>query len=428
MRIYSFSVNGVKSIEEGVVLTFASNKKIELADYSYNKLKTIAIFGRNGSGKTSILESINILRKFILSPSELNQDFNDSQYLKNMINNKTKELDIELIIKAKECFYVYQMGIALDDNSGLLFVKYEKLGSFKSFSNIKINYIYNSLDQEVKYNQSVIIEFIKTNGNILANTLDKEQIKIIEDFYIFILNISYKSETDDYSENINYQSYYLSEEVLSAMSENISDIMLEFTCRNSFKNTGNMRFTPIQHQKIHSDVIKFKAFAKLFLKEDLLDVIPRFNQVYNENGGKVYTFEDLVFHYKDKKVSFAYESAGIKKAFILFSKVISKLSVESLIVVDELDTHFHYDIMKFIIDYNNTYGKAQLLFTAHNLSIIDDLSKYKNRVIILDNKGKPVHLKTNGNYSVLSTYLNQSYNDTYVVADLYEVHKGLTDV
>ena len=69
------------------------------------------------------------------------------------------------------------------------------------------------------------------------------------------------------------------------------------------------------------------------------------------------------------------ESQGTQKFFAYAAPILDILREEKLLVIDELDTHFHPKMVRFLVDTiqkNNSSGnKSQLIFTTHNTSFLD---------------------------------------------------------
>lgn len=82
----------------------------------------------------------------------------------------------------------------------------------------------------------------------------------------------------------------------------------------------------------------------------------------------------LVSVYKGKAVpSLLFDSTGTKKIAALASYVVSALKYGHILVIDELDSSIHFKLTRSIVSmFNNELNdRAQLIFTAHDVSLMD---------------------------------------------------------
>ena len=90
----------------------------------------------------------------------------------------------------------------------------------------------------------------------------------------------------------------------------------------------------------------------------------------------------------DKEICIENESAEIKRMIsILLALVYYVKEENTLVVIDELDTHIFEYLLAIILKNISEIAKAQLIFTAHNLSLLRRLEK-ENIVITSIEKDK----------------------------------------
>lgn len=94
----------------------------------------------------------------------------------------------------------------------------------------------------------------------------------------------------------------------------------------------------------------------------------------------------------DAYLSLLEESVGTQTLFVLGAKVIESLENGSVLVVDELDTSLHSFITKMIVmlfqDKNINSRNAQLIFTTHDISLLDKDLIRKDQVWITEKNEK----------------------------------------
>ncbi len=402
MFLSGIKINGIKNIKEEVVISFSKKQSTTYEELKTDSKRIVGLFGHNGAGKTSIVIALPLLRTILFQNVSINKDDHFNKLFKKHINYETKAMNLTLDFLAEEGYYTYHITIVKDENDMLIIKNESYIFKAKSLSN----------------NGTVI--FKKENTELPAIAMDnlyKEP--QVEPLLLWASKMVYQGDTQEGLDITNTKSIVLPKEVLENIKkqEKTSDVTIDMTLA-----------VPIEDREQHKNLVKkFEYFIKSSVKKDLKKIDVNYNtMVINEE--KSYNIKDITFIYENKRISFAMESAGIKRMWYLFNAIILSLNEEKLIVIDELDINFHYDIIRLLIDYNNVYGKAQLLFTAHNIEVINDLQRYKNTIIFITNSGKIItKVKSNGNYSIKNTYLNKQYEDSYILMNEYELYKVIND-
>ena len=99
--LVSYRVKGIKNFEEEVSLSFYKKtitKPIDTGNYNVK-----GIYGMNGSGKSAIISSVDILRNLLINENYLNNPIVQSS-LDEIINKKIEELHIgtKFLVKVSE--------------------------------------------------------------------------------------------------------------------------------------------------------------------------------------------------------------------------------------------------------------------------------------------------------------------------------------
>ena len=99
MRLLRYTVGGVKAIEEPITL-----------DFRENSCGIKAIYGASGSGKSSIIGSVDTFKNCITIPGYLH-DANVQKYLLGEINKKVGEMLIRVEFEDSGLAHSYEMTI-----------------------------------------------------------------------------------------------------------------------------------------------------------------------------------------------------------------------------------------------------------------------------------------------------------------------------
>ena len=101
--LLNYKVKGIKTLDEEVSLSFY--KKTITTPIDTQKYNIKGIYGMNGSGKSGIITSVEILRSILVDSAYLNNPMVQKK-LDAIINKKTRELYIEVE-------FLLELGVAL---------------------------------------------------------------------------------------------------------------------------------------------------------------------------------------------------------------------------------------------------------------------------------------------------------------------------
>ena len=174
--LVSYKVQGIKNLDSMLSLSFYKKtirKPIDTQDYNIK-----GIYGMNGSGKSAIIMSVDILRNLLVDEDYLNNPVVQNS-LNEIINKKTNKLYIEaefLVQIPENEPLIYNYLVELRKDKGKYFIYTEKL-SYKNATSKKEEYsllIEVSKGEIIQFNQgqddSFKDIFIIKTANLLNNS------------------------------------------------------------------------------------------------------------------------------------------------------------------------------------------------------------------------------------------------------------------
>lgn len=367
IRIIDIEIENIKNVSKG---------NISFDDIKDDDLKSdiIAIYGQNGSGKTAIIDSINILKQ-TMSGLKVNKN------VINYINKNVITAGLKFKFQINNYIVNYHFDIKNIDNSYPV-ISYEYLSYLND----------NGED-------NVIIESFNDD---LSNNSYNNSIKL-DDFDLNKLN-TLKSKL-----YLNRKSFIFNSTILNIISKhnnkllNIIKILKHYSKNNLYiiemsnYSLNNTKLIPIPlSDTLGSKQVILKTGLINVLKSDLSDfnkiinqlsyltstIIPNMkiefitsNDYINKNNEEVITGE-LYSIKNDVAIKLAYESEGIKKIVSILSALIAVYNNESYFVaIDELDSSIFEYLLGELLSVFSSSGKGQLLFTSHNLRVLEVIPK-----------------------------------------------------
>ena len=423
--LVNYRAKGIKTLEEEVSLSFYKKTITMPLDTKEYNIK--GIYGINGSGKSGIVASADILRNLLLDDGYLNNPMVQKN-LDAIINKKSKELFIgaDFLAEYKEKTYLYRYGILLKKTVTDKFaISSEKLSyrlatskkdDFNSLIEVKngiIDYIDIKDDEELKNT------FIQNTLNLLSMAtvssvfLDKmypyeEQISdiISLDGVLLLIHLGIRMKVY-MDQSDNHIDYLLKNMLMYTMESDKDDTYIDSLSKGALRlnrssidaiSGGTDLIAKSIYTRYEKKVKRLKEFIKIF-KSDLTDIT-----IDRKEDGDNYVC-NLNMVYGDYVVHTEFESTGVKKLIRLFD-FLQNMVQGGIVFIDEFDSNLHDVYLCALLEYLMEYGKGQLCFTTHNVGPMDVLKRNKKSIDFLSIDHKIYPWTTNGNYSPSKLYRN----------------------
>ena len=423
--LVNYRVKGIKTLEEEVSLSFYKKTITMPLDTKEYNIK--GIYGINGSGKSGIVASVDILRNLLLDDGYLNNPMVQKN-LDAIINKKSKELFIgaDFLAEYKEKTYLYRYEILLKKTvTDKYAISSEKLSyrlatskkdDFNSLIEVKngiIDYIDIKNDEELKNT------FIQHTLNLLSMSavssvfLDKmypyeEQINniISLDGVLLLINLGIRMKVY-MDQSDNHIDYLLKNMLMYTMESDKDDTYIDSLRKGALRlnrssidaiSGGTDLIAKPIYTRYEKKVKRLKEFIKIF-KPDLTDI-----SIDRKEDGDNYVC-NLNMVYGDYVVHTEFESTGVKKLIRLFD-FLQNMVQGGIVFIDEFDSNLHDVYLCALLEYLMEYGKGQLCFTTHNVGPMDVLKRNKKSIDFLSIDHRIYPWTTNGNYSPSKLYRN----------------------
>ena len=390
--LLNMKINGIKCIENDYEFDFY---KDTITNFNSKNYRVKGIFGSNSSGKTAIIKAIEISRSLVLENLNLRNIIVEP--MEELTNKVTEKISVELDFyyegdfenKIKKFIFSHNIEITKTD---------DKIKILKEKIEIK------NLKKEIKKYiliESGIIKDFKLN--IPKNKLQNLSLNLLN--YTSILRIIIDN-TEIFGKNndisILEKLHYIYKSKLKTNIHNEDKYDLFFIDRNynhSFlKKTFNKeKFIEKLNKKINFMRVfnpKIKNIEPIFREE-------KFHYIVNYN-----------FCYDDYKIDLEFESMGIKKLFKFFD-LFNFVYNGGILFLDEVDLNIHTVYLEKLIKFIGDLGNGELIFTAHNIELMETLKNYKNSIFFITDNRKIVRWTKRGNASPKLQYKLGGIKDIY---------------
>ena len=422
--LYRFETSGMRNIAKPLVLNFHDAKIPEKLDIKATNVKSI--YGTNGSGKTSILLSLLLLKNVALNLRYLG---NSDGYL----NSHLSFLGIPFHAKVYFACYDEEKENEITD-----VLSYEiVLKSDARHWNLVEEKICKIVGDSINRNERTVFE--AKNGEISflpAYLTEKARSELKEKFHNLLLSSSLVSRSEEIEigtglrRNANLVGQFFGSLSIFVEDQNISfgpDDFLRST--NSIQQAldtmkeaiKNLPFNPLEipgadililktnFPKLKESVSRLKEFVRLF-KPSLKDI-----EINEKPIGPLFAC-NLVFVYENYSVALSLESKGIKRIVNLFRNL-EDVARGGVGFFDELDASIHEVYLEKLISFFASYSEGQLVFTSQNIAPMRALENSKHAIDFISDQGEHEEWTRHSRYKA-----SRLYPEGMIAGNPFNVH------
>ncbi|SDF72190.1 AAA family ATPase [Eubacterium pyruvativorans] len=437
-HLVRYSVSGIKSIEDPIELSFYKKTYRKPLDTQNYNIK--AIYGINGSGKSAIITSVQILKNIILFSDYLSNPL-VQRNLDALVNKKTRclQLEADYLVIAQDKNRLFRYSIQINQNDeNIFFISKEKLAAKKPNSTSEFTTIYevtdgvlinveydhdNRLEETVKERTSNLLSSASFcsvfYSKIIKNSKFEQEIKSAKlSYYVGLLSLFGNSIFVCMEEKDLHTGYFIEDSLWG------EDRLSQSNFNELLDHAYNIQKAQLRTLDSNNIVVPTKRFLT-FKKE--IHRLQNFIQIFKSDLERIdierkidvdVLICSLNMVYQDYSINAEFESTGIKKLIRLFSYLV-RMVRGGIVFIDEMDSNLHDVYLCALLEYLMEYGYGQLCFTTHNVGPMDVLKRNKKSIDFLSEDHRIYSWKKNGNYSPAKLYRSgMIYGSPFNIEDI----------
>lgn len=399
VRIARIEIRQVKNVERGSIdLENARNM---------NRASVLGMYGQNGSGKTALIEAIQLL-KVVMSGEQIASDFRHLisvdqtqaffcfEFFVNIENGESYDVFYEFVLeKFVDEKSVDEQPFIFDDLENIskktsIRIKDEKI-SLRSNKTRK-HEIFNSRIDDQPFSPLSNLKYITKGKKDLVTSLiafkkiasETARSYFFSSDFINLIKVENKDSLQETKLSelfiLQRMKFFAMTELLVFSKEASGDIYLHSLPlifredRGHTKYCGIFRFSLRSPNKIPSQVIEIvqKLFDQVNMALEAL--VPGLNVkmhslgstlLNNSERGEIVEFVSVR---NNREIALRYESEGVKKIVAVLNMLICAFNNPSVTVaIDELDSGIFEYLLGELLSVFANHAFGQLIFTSHNL-------------------------------------------------------------
>jgi AAA15 family ATPase/GTPase len=324
-------------------------------------LKTVALYGANASGKSNIIKAIRFCCAMVFESQNHNDNaiFNFIPFKFSGYQNKPSTFFIRFIMN--QILYEYSYSLTRDQILTEDLFYYPKGRKALVFNR----------NERKKGEKKDKYSF----GSVIKRPLD-----VVENTSVKTLFISRASQLDrDIAKEVF--NFFANEFLLGfPLFDKMSRI------EELYKENRDLLLKALQIAD--SDIINIKMSKEEVMVKSLNAQFPQ--NAVTISDQKQLQLKFTTYHKEESEVPFdllTEESEGTIRLFAMLLTIIDIVKKNKVLILDELETSLHNDIVEFIIALFHASHSAQLIFSTHNTNLIN-LRKLRKDQIYFVNKKK----------------------------------------
>ena len=319
-----------------------------------NVLKSVCIYGANNSGKTCLVRAINSIKNVLLGfiaevPSNIFRDDKVCSFgVTFMENDRVFEYDFKYDSTLSNG---YKRGFVYECLKELTFDQHKNTATKELFIRDATNGIYRFYEDD---ELSKVLSLVSTDNILIytVNTAIHSKIGEYKDILRKFADSITLLDMNNIPINRTIEVLKNNEKIKAKTVDLIRLADLDIDDFLYFADSSSSEAMGISNEaespNPREDVLKLKVAIGDMLR--------------------------LTSVHKGKQVqSFSFDSTGTKKIVAIASYIVEALEAGKTLVVDELDSSLHFKLTRAIVAlFNNELNtKAQLIFTAHDATLLD---------------------------------------------------------
>lgn len=365
VKVFSVVMKNIKNVRYGKV------------DFDLNKdnildAQVVGFYGQNGSGKTAVVEAFSLLKTLLNGqalPSKNQRLIYEGE--------KTLMLEFEFILQQESQSYKAKYGVELQYNEDKMVVKSEIVHAKENVYSRMFKYDNDEespilLRRKAKHEVEALLSSIKLLSDQVEGSLFFSKIVSSQSEKLFsgAELVIYRALREQLSKNLL---------VIKNLQEGIfpSYLFYDFSSKpleNSTYNISDPLSLSKEQYKYLSTVIERNNVVINAIIPGLKVQLKDMGPTTLTNGEEGVRAEFLSIKERTT-LPLRAESAGTLKLFAITTSLIAAFhNPSAIVIVDELDAGVFEYLLGEIIEIFQRHSKGQLIFTSHNLRVLEKLS------------------------------------------------------
>lgn len=388
VRILEIVLDNFKNVEKGEIIAGSSENLLQ------GKSDVLGIYGQNGSGKTAAVDAIHLMQRLVVGEKL-------PRYAEEFIRQGADCASVSILffIQSGDIPLEFEYTYTLGRKDDICCVSAEKIAYYSYKEDVRQRrktafqcdilgddnrfYPVRKYEKYIKQSEKNLVDFAVAKKMAAANRssllFSKEGYGIFSKDYL----------DDKVSLGLKALRYYMFMKLFVITNREIGAINMQMLVPISFTqqdmqhiNTGKIpvalqgtSLIPVRiYQVLTRTIEPINQVLTVLVPGIRVEIEDHGRQLMDDGaeGRKI----ELVSVRNDVRIPLRCESAGVIKIISMLNALVAMYNDKSVgLIVDELDSGVFEYLLGNLLEIIEKNGKGQLLFTSHNLRILETVSK-----------------------------------------------------
>lgn len=415
IMLLTFTIKNFSTFREKAVLSLLASDKIKdiresenispESKFNIRILKSAIVYGANASGKSKLFEALMFMRHFVRTSSKETQIGDEIDVIPFKLNSETEKAPTEFEVIFISKGVIYRYGFEAQRNKIISEWLYYRPKTKEIELFYRDGQTIDTHDRNFSKGNMVIREGLVRDNALLVSVAaqfnDPISIEIIEWFQ----SLKTISGLHEYG----YQGFTMSQTENPARKAKILELL----------KAADLGIQDIQLQKLDSDKLpkdmpkELKDKISKELNEEQAEFVSDVLTVHKKYDANQQNIGTVRFSLSED------ESSGTAKFFALTGPIIDVLEHGHTLMVDELDSKLHPNLVcKLVALFNSAElnkKNAQLIFNTHNTNLLSSGLFRRDQIWFTEkNKFGEARLYALSDFKSSEVRKNDSYEENYI--------------
>jgi hypothetical protein len=405
-RFLSLELTNMKNVEHGIVHFDGYTKKDAWKKYNAGAADVMGIYGQNGSGKTTVIQSLVLVRDLVLGTKLFTDTKEIQQFIPGELITKGKDsltavyrFLITDSCESKIIEYSFKFSFRANTDSAITLKNIVILES-ESFKVLNLDLSptglfisYSAVNKQIVEPVDLYKRIVKKDSE-LAVTFQLCKVLSLKECSTFLFSTELQKADAIYSSGEIFVFMKAFRKYMNAdfcvITKGFTDLagtdIIPLAVKNDDSYFGSfIHFMAISLRGSQFVECKQKPVFEALIEElnvVINSIIPDLNlkmttlRTELSNNNRTGDVVEVVSVRNGNEIPLRYESEGIKKLLSILNLLVYMHNNKNVFVaVDELDASIFEFLLGEILTMLSESGKGQLLFTSHNLYPLELLDK-----------------------------------------------------
>lgn len=377
VKVKAFKINNLKNVKHGEIVVPVSFEDLDQSNL-------VGLYGQNGSGKTTVVEAFSIL-KILIGGWVQKKNLLASHRELLSFGEQSASLEFDFLVVNHFGEYFVHYFVELSKGAEGLFISKEKISYKENEKSKKLKTLIQKNDEDIQIRTKTLRSFnedMRVKLKVVSKLSEEQKISFI--FHKELKEL-FKEQLEEFeyallkslAEEFNRDLHIINNESIGLL---MTKFIMPFSIHLE-KKRGSIPYDldapALLPEPLFTTLCSVIKQSNQVLKAIIPGLEIKINEINKEtnDAGELGVRFEFLSKRGEVELPLRTESEGILKIISILSALIATYNnPNACVVIDEIDAGVFEFLLGELLEVIKEGGQGQLIFTSHNLRILEVLS------------------------------------------------------